>query len=330
MATPHSQAHRMRSRLDPPAELRALAAAQAHVATSEQAAGFGLRRRPVERLVSQGHWARLTTGVFCTRPGEPDWLSLAWAGVLLGGDDARLGGRAAGHLHGLCDPPDVVEVLIPAAARRADRGPWRFIREEDTVRLPSRGEPPRIGMDDCVLDLCAGLTDRDVVDLLTRAVQARQTTAARLLNRAGERARLPSRRLITEVLADVKEGAESPLELRYLRTVERPHELPRGRRQARRGRHVRDVRYDDYATVVELDGRVGHDGLGRFRDMHRDNLAAMVGEVTLRFGWHDVQADPCRVAQVVATVLSNRGWQGVPSRCARCRRVPLGEWKIVS
>ena len=32
-----------------------------------------------------------------------------------------------------------------------------------------------------------------------------------------------------------------------------------------------DVDYEEYGLLVELDGRRGHDGAGRFRDMNRDN-----------------------------------------------------------
>jgi very-short-patch-repair endonuclease len=82
---------------------------------------------------------------------------------------------------------------------------------------------------------------------------------------------------------------------------------------------VRDVVYVEFATIAELDGRLGHAGAARFRDMDRDNRAAVVGEQTLRFGWHDVCAEPCRVARMVAAVLRQRGWTGVASTCRRCR-----------
>lgn len=44
----------------------------------------------------------------------------------------------------------------------------------------------------------------------------------------------------------------------------------------------------DYGLLIELDGRIGHTGDGRFRDMRRDNAAATDGLATLRYGWHDV------------------------------------------
>ena len=81
--------------------------------------------------------------------------------------------------------------------------------------------------------------------------------------------------------------------------------------------------YEHYATIVELDGRLGHDGVGRFRDMDRDNRATLTGAATLRFGWNDVAGDPCRTMRMVAAVLRARGWTGVPGRCPRCRTAPV-------
>jgi hypothetical protein len=125
------------------------------------------------------------------------------------------------------------------------------------------------------------------------------------------------------VLADVDEGAHSLLEVRYLREVERPHCLPAGRRQqAADGlrRYYRDVTYDDYGTLVELDGRLGHEeALDRWADMDRDNVAAASALLTVRLSYGQVVGAPCRTAGVVGRVLAQRGWSGRPLRCgARC------------
>lgn len=70
---------------------------------------------------------------------------------------------------------------------------------------------------------------------------------------------------------------------------------------------------------------------GRWQQVHpgvlarsgRDNAAAVEGEVTLRYGWHDVDHLPCEVARQAATVLVGRGrdastWRG----CLTCGRSP--------
>ena len=276
-------------------------------------------------MVREEHWRRLASGIYLTAAGPPDWTALAWAGVLLGGDRAGLGGTAAGYLHGLIgDPPAAVTILLPHDVRRQDQPPWVFSRRRSDVRIRFRGSPPRAGVEDTVLDLCCDGAPDDVTTWLTTAVQQRRTTAARLLTALGDRPRQRHRALITALLADVAVGAQSFLELRYLNDVERPHGLPPGRRQVRSRdrRAIRDVLYDEYAVIVELDGRLGHDGMGRFRDMWRDNQSALDALLTLRYGSTDIYGRPCAVAGQVGAALAARGWDGILTRCDRCRLVP--------
>jgi very-short-patch-repair endonuclease len=296
-----------------------LAAAQAGVVSVEQVRNLGLPRASLRRWVRDGHWQRLTDGIYHLGV-EPTWDTRSWAGVLLGGPGARLGGEAAGHLWGLLDdPPKVIQVLVPQARQLAPRDCWTFTRERPGVRAARTwGEPPRTGVADTVVDLCADRDAEGVVDLVARSVQSHLVDAAQLLSCARSRGRLPHRATLLALLGEVGQGAESTLELCYLRDVERAHGLPRGLRQqrSRTGGEVRDVLYQEYATVVELDG-LAH--LRRIlRDMRRDNAALLDGLVSLRFGWTDVSERPCRVAWQVAALLVARGWSGLPTRCPRC------------
>lgn len=154
---------------------------------------------------------------------------------------------------------------------------------------------------------------------MTAAVQRWLTTPDRLRRRTEERHRLRHRRLVLGLLADVAQGAVSPLEIRFLRDVERAHGLPDGRRNRRNGSpYLTDVDDDPYALLVELDGQLGHLGKGRFRDMRRDNVHVVLGRPTLRHGHPDVLEQPCAVARKVADLLVRCGWGGVPTRCRRC------------
>jgi very-short-patch-repair endonuclease len=311
-------------RRDPTPDLLRLAREQSGVLTREQALGLGLGVSPLRRLVTTGQWRRLARGLYFTAAVTPPWIAWAWGGVLLGGDRARLGGRAAAHLLGLVDPPDVITVLVPAdGSRPAVDGPWDFRRERPTARSwRTVGQPPRIGPEDTVLDLVADEVDlRAVIGLVTTSVQRRLTTPERLREAMSARRCVAHRAALVALLGDVSAGAQSPLEVTYLRDVERAHELPAGRRQVRRRGTVTDVYYEHYGLLVELDGRLGHAGMGRFRDMRRDNRATSDGLATLRYGSADVMGDPCAVAIEVAHNLALRGWSGCPVRCAHCRRV---------
>lgn len=237
-------------------------------------------------------------------------------------------------LHGLvADAPEQVGVYVPVPRRPESRGRLRFHGEWTGMRGASVGSPPRTSVPDTVLDLCDLTAEGQVVNVVLQALQERRTTVARLQAAVERRSRLRHRLLLTDLLADAAEGAESALELRYLRDVERAHGLPAGTRQHQRrhplGRDVRDVRYDAFATVVELDGRRGHDGAGRFRDMRRDNRAVVDGEAVLRYGWWDVVERACVAARQVGGVLGLRGCPDRPRPCPRCRRVPV-RWTLAS
>ncbi|MDN5725184.1 MAG: hypothetical protein L0G99_04520 [Propionibacteriales bacterium] len=316
----------MHATVDPSDTLRQLALAQAGVISRGQAQQLGLSRHSQQRLVDRGRWQRLASGLLVAHDQPPTWTTHAWAGLLLAGDGARLGGEAAAHLWGLTDePPERILVWHPHRTRRVDTAPWAFRREREDVRAESIGDPPRTSIEDTVLDLCdrrLGESELAPLHWLTVAVQKRLTSASMLRRTLSGRHRFGGRAEVQDLLADVRDGATSALELRYLRDVERAHGLPRGQRQAARrvdGRRTyRDVWYRAFAVVVELDGKLGHSGAGRFRDHRRDNAALMEGAAPLRYGWEDVSRRPCVVAREVAEMLTRGGWSHMAQRCARC------------
>jgi hypothetical protein len=58
--------------------------------------------------------AQLARGLFLTVPLGPSWDSLAWGGVLLGGQSARLGPESSGYLYQLLrQAPNQLDVLVP-------------------------------------------------------------------------------------------------------------------------------------------------------------------------------------------------------------------------
>lgn len=294
--------------------------------SAKQIALLGYSEHAVRRLIRTDSWRRIAHGVYAT--GDPDWTGQLWAGVLLGGPEARIGGEAAGHLYGIAPQPDQIVVMVPDSSPVCSRPPWVFRRERPGVRSPrSPGEPPRLTLPDTALDLCDAATAAEVVGILTRAVGTRKASARQLRTALQSRTRIRHRELLTALLGEIDAGAQSWLEIRYLHDVERAHGLPRGLRQnpSHDHRSWRDILYNPYRLVVELDGRLGHEGEGRFRDMRRDNVATLAGEATLRYGYYDVTSSPCVVAFQVAAALTLRGWSGILRRCPRCSAVPLDE-----
>ena len=188
-------------------------------------------------------------------------------------------------------------------------------------RVHQRFEPPRTTVEDTVLDLVEESDDdTEAIGWLTRALQNRKTTPPQLLAGSLRRTRLRRRALVEATCGYAKDGATTPLEIGWVRRVERPHGLPRARRQAHGavdGRVVlRDVAYEEFGLFVELDGRLGHETAGdAFRDMHRDNAAVLDGRATLRFGWTAVMSRSCVAADQVAGALRARGWTGQLREC---------------
>lgn len=292
------------------------------VLTRAQAYACGLSKAQVEARVRGGRWRFLFGRVLATFTGTPPREALLWAAVLRAGRGAVLSHGTAGELQGLVDrPSDPVRLTVPAD-RRISAVPGIVVHlsaRAAAARHPTR-LPPQTRIEETVLDLAQRAdTLDDALGWLARACGRRLTTADRIRKAIGRRAKLRWRTELLAALDDTADGCHSLLELRYLRDVERAHGLPTGVRQAvrprRGGRWYDDVAYDAWRTRVELDGRAAHPPDRRWRDTHRDNAAAAVGETTLRYGWTDVTRTPCATAHQVAQVLRHHGWPSQPRPC---------------
>ena len=308
---------------DIPESLRELARVQAGVITTQQALDAGMTRATVKWQLRSSRWQQLRRGVYALFSGEPGREAVLWAAVLRGGSGAMLSHQTAAELARLTDRPSEALHLTLPASRRIMPVPGLVIHTSiyaSQSRHPSL-LPPRTRVEDTVLDLAhlAGTFD-DACGWVTRACGRGLTTQERLRAAMAARSKMRWRESLTQVLADAAGGVHSVLEFRYYRDVERAHCLPRAVRQARvvQGRRTqyRDALYARYRVVVELDGRLAHPGDTRWRDIRRDNEAAAGGGITLRYGWSDVTANPCRTAGELARVLRQRGWAGLPQLCS--------------
>jgi very-short-patch-repair endonuclease len=277
--------------------------------------------------LTTGRWQRMLPGVYATFTGPIGTHSRIWAAILYAGAGAAAShGTALWLWQILDDAPTVIDVVVPESRRVLRRPGLRVHRrralDQGTVEslVHPSASPPRLRVEVAVLDHCDSATATVAIDLILRATQRRYTTAERLRRSIAHRQRLRWRSLLLEVLSDVESGVASALERRYLRDVERPHDLPPGIRnqpeaRPQGGNRYRDVRYRAWQVIVELDGREAHPVDEKFRDMSRDNVAAVAGDAALRYGWRDVVGAPCAVAGQVAAVLRLRGWTGRPRLC---------------
>ncbi len=306
----------MDDELDPEDWLE-LVECQAGAVSRAQAVARGISDNGIRAHVSAGRWQRAANGVFYTFTGVPPLTARHWAALLHCGGGSVLSHDTAAALWGLVDPdPDGPIHVTTARSRLAGQ------RLGIVVHRPRRSvvavrSPPRTDGCTTVLSLLSQVRRPDqALGLITRACQRGVTDPDALTTAVASRPKQRWRRLLLESLTDVSKGAESVLELRYLREVERAHGLPTGQRQRKAGSTRQDVHYDGLRTTVELDGRLGHaDTAGTWRDMARDNAATLRGEITLRFGWADVTSRPCAVAAQVGTVLRAAGWSARLRQC---------------
>lgn len=290
-------------------DLDALIRSQHGVCSLAQAVEAGLTEDGVRWRVTSGRWFRLGRGLYRAQTGELDWHGRAHAAVLRGRDGCALSLRAAEHLHGVgSTPPPVITVAVPVG-RSVTRLPGTRFRPHVGLEVVRRRGLPVTTAEQTVLDLAdaPGVEWREAVGTAARWVQRRRTSPEALVAALAGRARHRHRHILTVALGVVADGAESVMEVSYVRRVEAPHGLPHATMQVRDGIRRRDFEDGPWLVVVEVDGRLGHEGEHLATDRRRDRRAAGSGRLTLRAGWVDVEGDPCGLAVDVHAALRARG-----------------------
>lgn len=294
---------------------------QSRVVSRRQALGHGVSRDAPWRRSHSGAWQRLYRGTYATFSGVPPREARLWGAVLRAGSEAVLSHETAAEVHGLIDKPSrLINVTVPADRNPAKGGKIPGVVIHRSRRVVSQALPPwqlpRTPVAETVLDLVAASNSfDDAYSWLSRATGRGLASAETIREALGQRKRMRWREWLTDALDDVADGIMFPLELRYVRDVERAHGLPAARRQARRelvsGVRYLDNFYDAYRLCVELDGRSSHPPEQKWHDADRDNDNLFANGVqTVRFGVRDVTVRRCARAAQLAAVLMRRGWDG--------------------
>ena len=300
--------------------------AQCGVVARRQLRERGLESHDVRRLIRRRELVGLLPGVYVNHTGSPTWIQRAWGAVLyawpaaLAGESAL---RAAERRALDTTVPELVRVAV-SRGRHLKAVPAGIVIER-RVRLDGLVEwnrsPPRLRYDEAVLDVALDSTDEvETVAVLAAGCASRRTTAHRLAAALAARSRVAGRRWLQAVLRDIADGTHSVLEHGYLTRVERPHGLPRARRQVLSkdaGRAAyRDVEHG--CVIVELDGRIYHESSARRdADLERDLDVLAAGRPTARLAWGQVFRRPCSTAATLARLLRLNGWDGVARPCER-------------
>ena len=308
--------------------------AQRGIVGRREALNLGFTVSRIEHRLKSRKWRRVHEGVYATFSGPLSREARLWAAVRVAGDGAMLSHQTAAEVQGLVDKPAGRDIHLTVASRRrpVQRGQVRGIvvhrSDQSRPQFPAgTWKLPRTRVEDTVLDLVTSApTFERGYSWIARAVSRNLVTVAMLRATLAGRRRVRWRVWLTEALEDSSDGANSPLELRYVRDVERAHGLPTARRQARRtlgGRtHYKDNWYAEYRVAVEIDGPAYHEGDRAAPDRDRDNYNLAADAVqTLRFGPVGVTERACGSAALVAATLRRNGWTGIPHPCHRpgCR-----------
>ncbi|MET0789192.1 MAG: hypothetical protein ABWY33_08120 [Cellulomonas sp.] len=302
------------------AAARNVIARQDAVVTSAQLEAWGVGRAVLSRRVAQGDWRQLWRGVVALHSGAVTWRERARGALLYAGDGAALSHTSAAFVHGIVSAPGPRIVISIPAHRAVSAQPGLVVRRRRSMPYAG-GRLRATGVDATVLDLVHELTDEDdVVGLVCEAVRV-GVLPGRLLLHAAERRFLRHRALVEDLLGADGQGIESPLELRYVRDVERRHRLPVAQAQVKERTGGRWIRADrvhvGLGVRIELDGQLAHPDGRTDRDTWRDNAVLIERrEITLRYRWRHVVAEPCATAAQVSAALRSRGWTGRPERCS--------------
>lgn len=228
--------------------------------------------------------------------------------------------NSAAYLLGLdARQPPLVQIDTPASTQRQRRPGIRTRRRRRLVTVTRRGltvtAPAFTALD---LGDDPRASREDAIAVAARAVQRRKVTTAALASELRLRRTHRHRRALELSLGIVADGAESVLEVGFVVRVLRAHGLPAMRMAVPdrvAGQSIRrDFVAEDHNVVVELDGRLAHEGR-RSQDNRRDRRAAARGQITLRAEWVDVFYETCQLAADVFATLRSRGFQGVLAPC---------------
>lgn len=303
-----------------PVDLREHLDAQSGAVARRQLLAAGWDDNDIRRLVRRRELVRVHPGVFVNHTGPLTWVNRAWAAVLFYGEaalcDVTALHRAGDPIHVAIEHPRNGAALVGVRLHRVRRLEGRVLWN---------AAPPRLRVEEAALDVAGRAGSlADAVEVVMAVCRRRSTTPGRLLETLAQRGRTPRGVELRAVLTDAQSGVQSVLERAYIRNVERRHGLPAGRRQVREvtaaGVVYRDVLYEDYGIVLELDGLRWHETSAvRSADHDRDLEVAADGRITVRLGWRQAERHPCRTAARLATVLQRRGWPGCARPCGpRC------------
>lgn len=278
------------------------------------------------RTRPDGPWGIVLPGVYLSHNGLVTGVQREIAAVLYTGHECVITGQAALNRRGVVPQADVVDVLIPASARRQSAG---FVRVHRTSRMPERpwvsdgirwAPVPR-----AVADAArCGLALREVRALVATTVQRRTCTIQQL---AAELSGGPKRGsgMLRAALEEVADGVASAAEgdLRKLVKAGRLPE-PMYNPSLYVGEDFLaqpDLWWRDAGVAGEVDSREWHLSPELWkRTMARHAAMSAQGIIVLHFPPSRIRSDPSRVIAELRSAIE----AGLRRPALAIRTVPRG------
>lgn len=273
----------------------------------DQAMAAGVAESTLDSRVRRGSWIKVLPRVYAVDVDPAAAARRIRATSLWAGDDAVITGHAAAWWWDLTDrPPEVVEVVVPAARRMSAVGGVRVIRanlderEIDRCRRLPLTTPA---------STCLRLARTDRPDLLETALRTGVTsTELDLVLGIGSRRRgqVRARRSREDVRDSPWSHPERALHRIFREagltgwTANAPVPLDCGPRHP-------DVLFEEIKLIVEVDGRKYHSTPGQHdRDHRRQNAFIDHGYLVLRFTARQIAEEPHDVVALVRRTVERR------------------------
>lgn len=272
--------------------------------------------------LKSGRWQQPCRGVIVAQSGPLSKMQILRVAALWAGSGSALGGLTAAKLHGFRgfdDKDDQIHVVLPAGrAKRSTRPPMHLVLHYSSRLTPADiqpvRQPPRTRIARSLVDAAAWMpTDRGARAVLAAGVQQRLVRATDLMAVVDRNERLPRRKEIRSVLADIAGGSHALSELDFTALVVRQFGLPEPSRQVPRldgqgRRRWLDVCWERAGLVVEIDGAAHIDVLQYWDDMDRGNDLTLEHHRVLRFPAWVIRYRPAYVAAKIRQPLREAGY----------------------
>ena len=298
--------------------LAALAVRQGGVWTRAQVRALGGDDRWIRRRRDAGAWHVAEAGVYVAASAPGGFTQRCWAAHLAAGPSSVVSHRAAATLWALAPIATIIPVVTVRHGHsvRLRSGIVQSSRDLQPGMIQRRDGLPLTSPARTVADLASVLDLPTLGKVVDAAITIRRLKLVDLHEIVRQLAPRGRRGMGTlAAVLDERAGGQAPpaseLERRFAELVLAAG-LPAPNRQvslpARRGRlHVVDALFPDEMVIVELDGRRWHLRLTAAAvDRERDNYAAELGYLTVRYLWEHVVADPIATARNLDNVLRVR------------------------